>query len=60
LDRNHHVDLTLLHAMCHGYVSTVDQYVPVVAEMEKRIVKHSRKPPGDADPWNTASHPQRW
>jgi hypothetical protein len=29
--------------MCHGYASTVDRYVPVVAEVEKRIVKHSRK-----------------
>jgi hypothetical protein len=30
--------------MCHGYASTVDRYVPVVAEVEKHVVKHSWKP----------------
>jgi hypothetical protein len=37
-------DLALLHAMYHEHASTVHWYIPVVAELEKRVVKHSRKP----------------
>jgi hypothetical protein len=30
--------------MCHGHASTVDRYIPVVAEMQKHVIKHSREP----------------
>jgi hypothetical protein len=30
--------------MYHEHASTVHWYIPVVAELEKRVVKHSRKP----------------
>jgi hypothetical protein len=30
--------------MCHGHVSTVDRYIPVVSDVEKRVLKHLQKP----------------
>jgi hypothetical protein len=30
--------------MCHGHASAVDWYNPVVSEVEKHVVKHSREP----------------
>jgi hypothetical protein len=30
--------------MCHGHASKVHWYIPNVAEVEKCVIKHSRKP----------------
>jgi hypothetical protein len=43
MNRNCHADLMLLHATCHGLARTVDRYNPIVAEVEKCIVKHLGK-----------------
>jgi hypothetical protein len=44
INRNHHADLALLHAMSRGHVSTVDRNISMVAELEECIISHSREP----------------
>jgi hypothetical protein len=43
-NRNAHADLVLPHATDHGHAGMVDWYIPIVAEAEKCVVKHSWEP----------------
>jgi hypothetical protein len=38
VERDGHIDLALLHAMSHGHASTVDRNIPVVSEVEERVI----------------------
>jgi hypothetical protein len=40
----HHTDLTLVHAMGCGQLSTVDRSVPIVAKTDECVVQHSQEP----------------
>jgi hypothetical protein len=38
VERDGHADLALLHAMSHGHASTVDRNIPIVSDVEERVV----------------------
>jgi hypothetical protein len=38
VERDGHTNLALLHAMSHAHASTVDRNIPIVSEVEERVV----------------------